>query len=84
MQRPWLTMFSGILMIVILITFGIYNAGRLPAGISSLVWIFRKSEKEEIGAVCWGRLNSPGLRGMIIGWTDGLFDSWGWVYHGTP
>lgn len=83
MQRPWLTMFSGVLILIVLITFSVFNAGRLPPGISNIVWVFRKSAKETHGSVCRGTLNSPGLRGMIIGWTDGLFDSWGSVYHGS-
>ncbi|KLU90991.1 hypothetical protein MAPG_09516 [Magnaporthiopsis poae ATCC 64411] len=34
MQRPWFTMVAGVLTLVILITFGIFNAARLPAGSS--------------------------------------------------
>lgn len=33
MQRPWMTMFGGVLITVILIAFGIFNAGRLPLGL---------------------------------------------------
>lgn len=82
MQRPWLTMFGGILILIILIAFGVFNAGRLPEGIPDIVWVFRKTEKEPLGSVCEGKLNPPGLRGMIIAWTDGLFGSWGGVYYG--
>ena len=34
------------------------------------------------GRVCRGSLKSPGLRGMIVGWTDGLFGSWCSLYNG--
>ncbi|PGH02715.1 hypothetical protein AJ80_08812 [Polytolypa hystricis UAMH7299] len=83
MQRPWLTMFSGILILVILIAFSVFNANQLPGGITDVVWIYRKEPDVTVGRVCKGTLKSPGLRGMIIGWTDGLFDGWGSVYHGT-
>ena len=83
MQRPWLTMFSGVLVLVILISFGVFNSNRLPPGVTSKVWIYRKEGPTAVGRVCQGTLTSPGLRGMIIGWTDGLFNNWGDVYFGN-
>ncbi|KAF2195800.1 hypothetical protein K469DRAFT_649992 [Zopfia rhizophila CBS 207.26] len=83
MQRPWLTMFGGVLILVMLIAYGVFNANRLPPGVTNTVWIYRKEPCEMLGRVCQGNLKSPGLRGMIIGWSDGLFDSWGSVYHGS-
>ncbi|KAH7114628.1 hypothetical protein EDB81DRAFT_920561 [Dactylonectria macrodidyma] len=83
MQRPWFTMFAGVLSLVILIAFGVFNAARLPVGVTDVVWIYRKEPMATLGRVCQGKLKAPGLRGMIIGWTDGLFDGWGYVYHGN-
>ena len=83
MQRPWLTMFSGVLVLVILVSFGVFNSNRLPPGVTNKVWIYRKEGPAAAGRVCQGTLTSPGLRGMIIGWTDGLFNNWGEVYFGN-
>jgi hypothetical protein len=82
LRRPWLSMFGGVAVFIVLICYGPVTAGSLPPGVTDVVWIYRKEPMAEIGRVCRGTLKSPGLRGMIIGWTDGLFDSWGTVYHG--
>lgn len=83
MQRPWLTMFGGILMLVLLISFGVSYSSRLPPGVTDVVWVYRKEPGADVGRVCQVNLKSPGLRGMIIGWTDGVFASWGDSYHGS-
>ncbi|KAH7159293.1 hypothetical protein DER46DRAFT_627641 [Fusarium sp. MPI-SDFR-AT-0072] len=67
MQRPWFTMFGGTLMLVILIVFGVFNALRLPAGITDIVWIYHKEPRATVGRVCQVKLKASGLRGMIIG-----------------
>ena len=82
LRRPWLSMFGGALTLIILIYYGANYANDLPPGITDVVWIYRKEPMADIGRVCQGRLKSSGLRGMIIGWTDGLFDNWGTTYHG--
>jgi hypothetical protein len=81
-QRPWLTMFGGVIMLVVLVIFGVFNAKDLPKGVTEAVWIYRKVPSQEMGRVCRGTLNPPGLRGVMIGYMDGLFESWGSVYHG--
>ena len=81
-QRPWLTMFGGCIMLIVLIVFGVINANNLPKGVTEAVWIYRKEPSREMGRVCRGKLNPPGLRGVMIGYMDGLFESWGGVYHG--
>ncbi|KAL4723509.1 hypothetical protein ACLX1H_009144 [Fusarium chlamydosporum] len=83
MQRPWFTMFGGTLMLVILIAFGVFNAARLPAGVTDIVWIYHKEPRATVGRVCQVKLKAPGLRGMIIGWTDAVFSDWGGVYYGA-
>jgi hypothetical protein len=81
-QRPWLTMFFGVIMLVILIVKGWGNAGSLPRGLTEAVWVYRKEASRTMGRVCKGKLNAPGLRGMMIGYMDGLFQNWGSVYDG--
>lgn len=81
-QRPWLTMFGGVIMLVVLVVFGVFNAKDLPKGVTEAVWIYRKEPSRETGRICQGLLNPPGLRGVMIGYMDGLFESWGAVYHG--
>jgi uncharacterized integral membrane protein len=81
-QRPWLTMFGGVIMLVVLVVFGVFNAKDLPKGVTETVWIYRKEASRAMGRVCRGKLDPPGLRGVMIGYMDGLFESWGRVYHG--
>ncbi|EXL42743.1 hypothetical protein FOCG_15188 [Fusarium oxysporum f. sp. radicis-lycopersici 26381] len=83
MQRPWFTMFGGTLMLVILVAFGVFNAARLPSGVTDAVWIYHKEPRATVGRVCQAKLQAPGLRGMIIGWTDAVFSGWGDVYYGA-
>ena len=82
LRRPWLSMFGGTLILIILIYYGAHAANHLPPGVTDVVWIYRKEPMADIGRVCQARLKSPGLRGMIIGWTDGVFGSWGTVFNG--
>jgi uncharacterized integral membrane protein len=81
-QRPWLTMIGGCLMLVVMIVFGIIHANSLPKGVTEAVWIYRIEESRKSGRVCRGSLNPPGLRGVVIGYMDGLFQSWGRAYYG--
>jgi len=81
-NRPWLCMFFGVLSLAILVAFGTFHAARLPPGVTDVVWIYRKDPLASVGRVCHVNLKAPGLRGMIIGWSDGLFAGWGYVYHG--
>ena len=37
MQRPWFSMFTGILVLVIIAIFGVFNATRLPRGVTETV-----------------------------------------------
>jgi hypothetical protein len=82
MQRPWTTMFCGLLLIAAVIVISGYSSMNLPADITSKVWMFRMDEGAESGRVCEARVNAPGLRGMFIAWMDGLLQSWGAVYDG--
>jgi hypothetical protein len=81
-RRPWLTMFGGCAMLIVLIDYGRRNANDLPNGVTQTVWIYRKEPSRDLGRVCRGMLNPPGLRGVMIGYMDGLFESWGEAYFG--
>lgn len=81
-QRPWCTIWGGVIMLVVLVAFGCFNADNLPRDVTRAVWIYRKEPSRATGRVCQGTLNAPGLRGVMIGYMDGLFDSWGSVYDG--
>jgi hypothetical protein len=79
MRRPWFTMFSGIAVLLITLVFGKLYADDLPPGITHKVWVVSKSVTPKLYSA---QLESAGLRGAIIGWSDGLFDSWGLDYFG--
>lgn len=82
MRRPWCTMFAGILILIVYVTYGILNAGRLPEQVTKRVWVFRNEQSLGIATVCRGTLISPGVRGSVMGWMDGFLASWGHVYFG--
>lgn len=82
-QRPWTTMFIGLIILMFLVKAGWDNANKLPDGVTDVVWIYRKEPTAKLGRVCQGRLTAPGLRGTNIGWFDALFESWGKLWNGS-
>jgi uncharacterized membrane protein len=82
MKRPWLTMFGGMLILIIVAAYGTFYASRIPIGVTDMVWVFRWDGTGDFTSVCSVELNSAGLRGAFISWLDGLFDSWGGTYYG--
>ncbi|KAH8748381.1 hypothetical protein BGZ57DRAFT_835419 [Hyaloscypha finlandica] len=81
MKRPWFSMISGILILVVILIFGVVEASNLPKGITERVWVVMKVGNNV--AACSGSLTPAGLRGAVIGWTDGLLQSWGAAYFGA-
>ncbi|KAH7393749.1 hypothetical protein BKA64DRAFT_95908 [Cadophora sp. MPI-SDFR-AT-0126] len=81
MKRPWFSMIFGILWLVVILVFGVVEASNLPTGITERVWVVMKVGNDV--AACTGNLTPAGLRGAVIGWTDGLLKSWGAVYFGS-
>jgi hypothetical protein len=57
LQRPWLTTFAGMIILIVL----------AKDGITARVLVMRIDESLGVFPVCEGRLVSPGLRGAIIG-----------------
>jgi len=82
MRRPWFSMFTGILSLFTIIIFGVFTASILPPGISERVTIFRVEPGLKGLTACEGRLTPGGVRGSIIGWSDGFFNSWNQTYYG--
>ncbi|ERF71235.1 hypothetical protein EPUS_08153 [Endocarpon pusillum Z07020] len=79
MRRPWFTMFTGIAVLLVTLVFGKLYADDLPPGITHKVWLVSKSVTPKLYSA---QLESAGLRGAIIGWSDGLFHSWRFDYFG--
>jgi hypothetical protein len=75
-------MFFGIIILILLITFGVFNSTNLPTGMTSDVWVYNEILGSGDLSVCRGSLNPAGLRGAILGWTDGLLQGWGSAYLG--
>jgi hypothetical protein len=82
LQRPWLTMIAGVVVLGILIAFGVFQSRRLPAAITETIWVYRKEPNAAEGRICQGIIDPSGLRGMLIGWLDGVLGNWGEIYSG--
>jgi hypothetical protein len=79
-QRPWATMIGGLVILGITLVYGLEYASGLPPGITEHVTIaINVNGTKAFNA----KLTNSGLRGTIIGWNDGLFDSWKEKYTGS-
>lgn len=79
-KRPWLTMSFGLIMLVLILVVGTMDAYSLPPGISEKIWLVVDSGANPF--ICTGHLSPAGLRGQLIGWLDGLLQSWKSTYFG--
>jgi hypothetical protein len=75
-------MFAGIIILIIIATFGVFNSMQLPGDISQSVIVYRDDKSSDSLAACRGIIYAAGLRGAILGWTDGVFDVWNTTYYG--
>ena len=80
LKRPWATMFSGVVVLIIMLLYGVFYATNLPVEITTRVMVVMDVQGP---ASYEGELTTAGLRGAIIGWNDGLFESWNTTYFGT-
>lgn len=80
MKRPWTTMVSGLVVLGVTLFFGLQYASMLPPGITGRVTVAVDVDGMKAFDA---RLTSAGLRGTILGWNDGLFESWRESYTGT-
>ena len=79
LKRPWFSIMSGIASLLATLILGVRYANSLPPNFSNHVTVLSHIEHPTLLDV---RLHSAGLRGNIIGWNDGLFDSWKGPYFG--
>jgi hypothetical protein len=75
-------MFTGIIILILITTIGVSESLELPSAISQSVVIYRNDKSVDTLAACTGTIYGAGLRGAIIGWTDGVFNSWNTTYYG--
>ncbi|KAG7102155.1 hypothetical protein HYQ44_017965 [Verticillium longisporum] len=82
MKRPWCTMVLGNGVLISILIAGIISSSDLPRYVDRTVWVFKYERSVDTASVCRGTLISAGVRGSIIGWTDGFLHSWGETYSG--
>lgn len=80
MKRPWFSIFLGMAVLLVILICGILFASELPPGITESVKVIMES-KGKVGSYDIV-LNVAGLRGTILGWSDGLFENWRTTYFG--
>ena len=80
MKRPWATIFSGLIVLIVTLIYGVNYSLYLPPGLSEKLTILIDTQGP---ASYTGNLTSAGLRGAVIGWNDGLFESWKGLYLGS-
>ncbi|KAF4472922.1 hypothetical protein FALBO_185 [Fusarium albosuccineum] len=80
MKRPWFTMFTGNIVLLVLIIVGVFQSQRLPRNVEHRVTIYEQGRGHRNATACIGQLTPYGVRGQIIGWTDGFLESWGDTY----
>lgn len=79
MRRPWCSMFSGLAILGLLLIYGIQYSTTLPPGISERVWVVQSAD---VPSVWTANLVPAGLRGALLAWNDGIFNSWDVQYYG--
>ena len=80
LKRPWATIFSGLVVLIVTLIYGVNYSLYLPPGVTERVTVLM----DEQGPVTYtGNMTSAGLRGAIIAWSDGLFESWRGAYVGS-
>lgn len=81
LKRPWFTMIFGLAMLVLILVVGCMDSYSLPPGISEKIWLVVDTGTAPF--ICTGQLSPAGLRGQLIGWLDGLLQSWNATYFGS-
>ena len=80
LKRPWATIFSGLIVLIVTLIYGVNFSLYLPPGVTDRVTVLMDVQGP---ASYTGNLTSAGLRGAIIAWNDGLFESWRGAYFGS-
>ena len=80
LKRPWATIFSGLIVLIVTLIYGVNYSLYLPPGVTERVTVLMDVQGP---ASYTGNMTSAGLRGAIIAWNDGLFESWRAAYFGS-
>lgn len=82
LKRPWATIFSGLAVLGVMLIFGIVYATTIPPQVGTRLTVAMNVDGKIVSY--GGTLTTAGLRGSLIGWNDGLFESWQRAYFGDP
>ena len=80
LKRPWATIFSGLIVLIVTLIYGVNYSLYLPPGVTERVTVLMDVQGP---ASYTANMTSAGLRGAIIAWNDGLFESWRAAYFGS-
>ncbi|KIL93689.1 hypothetical protein FAVG1_02249 [Fusarium avenaceum] len=80
MKRPWFTMFAGNIVLLVLIIVGVFQCQQLPKKVDQSVTVYEFQKALNESVTCIAHLTPYGVRGAVIGWTDGFLQSWGDTY----
>ncbi|KAL9595104.1 MAG: hypothetical protein Q9219_006647 [cf. Caloplaca sp. 3 TL-2023] len=81
LRRPWTTIFGGLTVLGVTLVCGVQYTLYIPHQMGTRVLVAMDVQGP---ASYLGDLTPAGLRGAIIGWSDGLFGSWGTIFFGDP
>ena len=80
MRRPWISIFSGMIVLLATLVCSVFYATNLPPKITGRMMVLMDSPSKASYMVDF---TSAGLRGDINSWNDGLFESWKGIYFGN-
>jgi hypothetical protein len=75
-------MFTGLVILIMIAFFGYSHSTTLPQPITQFVLVYMDNLASDARSVCRGDLYPAGLRGAILGWSDGIFAAFKTVYYG--
>ena len=79
MRRPWISIFSGMVVLLATLICGVFYATNLPPGVTGRMMVLMETPAKAAYMV---NLTSEGLKGNINSWNDGIFYSWRGIYFG--
>lgn len=81
MRRPYCSIIAGLCVLFIMFGYALQYSEGLPEGITSKIFVVVQAGGHFL--VYEGELVGAGMRGEVIGWSDGLFKSWNSTYFGN-
>jgi hypothetical protein len=73
-------MFAGNIVLLVLIIVGVFQCQQLPKKVDQSVTVYEFQKALNESVTCIAHLTPYGVRGAVIGWTDGFLQSWGDTY----